>query len=216
MIDWHTIDTVLLDMDGTLLDLHFDNHFWLQHVPKRYADLHQIDFGSACEALHPHMREIRGSLDWYDVHYWSAYTQMNVMALKNEVSDLIQPRPSAIELLDFLSAKTLVLATNAHHDVVQLKLSKVPLGDYFDHIFTSHQLGAPKEQQGYWDALQHRIGFDPQRTLFIDDNADVLDSAKCFGIQHLFTIQQPDLHQPAQADNGFVAIEHFDQLMKSL
>ena len=26
MINWQQIDTVFLDMDGTLLDLHFDNY----------------------------------------------------------------------------------------------------------------------------------------------------------------------------------------------
>ena len=41
MLDWQDIHTVLLDMDGTLLDLHFDNHFWLEHLPKRYAAIHQ-------------------------------------------------------------------------------------------------------------------------------------------------------------------------------
>ena len=32
-LDWTSIDTVLLDMDGTLLDLRFDNWFWQEHVP---------------------------------------------------------------------------------------------------------------------------------------------------------------------------------------
>ena len=27
------VDLVLLDMDGTLLDLHYDSHFWLDYVP---------------------------------------------------------------------------------------------------------------------------------------------------------------------------------------
>ena len=40
MINWKNIDTVLLDMDGTLLDLHFDNHFWQTFVPLRYAQQH--------------------------------------------------------------------------------------------------------------------------------------------------------------------------------
>ena len=38
MLDWSRIDTVLLDMDGTLLDLNFDNYFWQKHLPLRYAE----------------------------------------------------------------------------------------------------------------------------------------------------------------------------------
>ena len=42
MLNWSDIHTVLLDMDGTLLDLHFDNHFWLEHFPARYSEQHGI------------------------------------------------------------------------------------------------------------------------------------------------------------------------------
>jgi putative hydrolase of the HAD superfamily len=52
MINWNNIDTVLLDMDGTLLDLHFDNYFWLTHVPQRYAEAHGIDAEEAKTRLH--------------------------------------------------------------------------------------------------------------------------------------------------------------------
>ena len=34
---WDCIDTVLLDLDGTLLDLAFDNYFWLERIPTAYA-----------------------------------------------------------------------------------------------------------------------------------------------------------------------------------
>ena len=46
-LNWNDIDTVLLDMDGTLLDRHFDDHFWLDHVPKRYADRYGMPLGTA-------------------------------------------------------------------------------------------------------------------------------------------------------------------------
>ena len=42
LIDWEEIDTILLDMDGTLLDLNYDLHFWLEHLPLIYASQHQI------------------------------------------------------------------------------------------------------------------------------------------------------------------------------
>ncbi|MEO1576619.1 MAG: HAD family hydrolase, partial [Pseudomonadota bacterium] len=34
LVAWSDIDNVLLDMDGTLLDLNFDTVFWLQVVPQ--------------------------------------------------------------------------------------------------------------------------------------------------------------------------------------
>ena len=34
---WMRVETVLLDLDGTLLDLAFDNYFWRERVPAAYA-----------------------------------------------------------------------------------------------------------------------------------------------------------------------------------
>ena len=47
MIDWNQIDTVLLDMDGIDLDLRFDNHFWLEYVPQRYAETQGLELAVA-------------------------------------------------------------------------------------------------------------------------------------------------------------------------
>ena len=71
MFDWEDIDTVLLDMDGTLLDLHFDNHFWLEYVPQRYAEQHGISLDAAKQELMQRYRQVEGTLDWYCVDYWS-------------------------------------------------------------------------------------------------------------------------------------------------
>ena len=42
MLPWFEIDTVMFDMDGTLLDLHFDNFFWLKLVPEHFSKHHGV------------------------------------------------------------------------------------------------------------------------------------------------------------------------------
>ena len=65
MIAWERVETVLLDMDGTLLDLQFDNHFWREHVPRRFAERHGLDPDSARAQVYAHYRRVEGTLDWY-------------------------------------------------------------------------------------------------------------------------------------------------------
>ena len=50
MIDWNAIDTVLFDMDGTLLDLYYDNYFWHEYLPERWGAHNGMDSQSASGA----------------------------------------------------------------------------------------------------------------------------------------------------------------------
>ncbi len=215
MPDWHEIDTVFLDMDGTLLDLHFDNFFWQIHVPHRYAEHHGLSLESARAHILPHMRAIQGSLDWYNLHYWSDYLHLDIPVLKQEVSHLIRLRPGVTDFLCWLQStdKSRVLTTNAHRDVIELKFSHVTLGPYFHQLVSSHELACCKETVEFWQALKTRIGFDGHHSLLIDDNVKVLDAARDFGIGWLLTIHQPDLKGPPQPTTNYPAVRDFHQII---
>ncbi|MCE0733622.1 GMP/IMP nucleotidase [Halomonas sp. G15] len=214
MIDWRAIDTVLLDMDGTLLDLHFDSHFWLEHLPRRYVELHQLDEATQ-EVVRSKVLHEQGTLSWYSLDYWSRELDVDVVALKREIQHLIGLRGDALDFLKWLKQAhpRVVLATNADRASLELKLPLTGLEQYLDAIVSSADLGVPKEEQAFWFALQEVEPFDPARTLFIDDNPRVLESARTFGIRHLLGIKQPDSRRPERELEEFVALDTFAAIL---
>src|SRR5207245_836849 len=69
--DWAAIRTVLLDMDGTLLDRAFDDHFYLEALPAHYAAANRMSVEAARERLVALYHAVEGELDWTDVDYWA-------------------------------------------------------------------------------------------------------------------------------------------------
>ena len=218
MLDWASIDTVLLDMDGTLLDLNFDNHFWQEFVPQRFADLHQLSLMDAKQQLQPRFKAMEGRLEWYCLDYWSAELQLDIAGLKQEVAGLIAVHPHVVEFLDAVRAagKRLLLVTNAHRGSLNLKMQKTCLQQFFDEIVSSHDFGLAKEQQGFWQTLQDKHVFEKHGTLLVDDSLAVLRSAQQFGIAHLVSISKPDSQAPAREIIEFPAVEDFRALMTGL
>jgi HAD superfamily hydrolase (TIGR01509 family) len=214
MVNWDLIDTVMLDMDGTLLDLHFDNFFWLDHLPLRYAQIHNLDLPAANAKLNADIRQYEGTLQWYCLEFWSQMLDINIRQLKEEVKHKIQIRPHVGEFLQRLRAngKKVLLVTNAHPQSLSLKIQVTQIDQWLDVIVSSHEFREPKESQKFWQELQAREKFDPERTLFIDDTVRILESAKLFGIKYLLGIHQPDSQQERRMDQ-YPAIHHFDEIM---
>ncbi|MGD8407686.1 MAG: GMP/IMP nucleotidase [Thiohalophilus sp.] len=215
MLDWNTIDTVLLDMDGTLLDLNFDTYFWTEHVPLRYAEKHAMEVEAAKQALYPVFRRIEGTLNWYCVDYWSETLGLDIAALKAEIDHLIAIHPYVTEFLDQLTllGKTTVLVTNAHPKSLELKFERTALHNHIENIVCSHEFGIPKEQQAFWQQLHIRMPYENARTLLIDDSLPVLRSAREYGIGHLLAVKHPDSQLPPKDVEEFDAVRCFSELL---
>lgn len=215
MIDWKNIQTVLLDMDGTLLDLHFDNYFWQEHVPLRYSQAHGLELEASRELLFAKFKKMEGSMEWYCVDYWSEQLGIDIAMLKEEVDHLIAVHPHVADFLEAVRAKgkRVLLVTNAHGKSLKLKMNKTRLGGHFDALVCAHDLGLPKEEVSFWDKLQQVEPFLSNHTLLIDDSLPVLKSAREYGIQHLLAVYKPDTHAPIKEVEDFMAIHHFTDIM---
>ena len=190
MIDWNAVDTVFLDMDGTLLDLHFDNHFWLEHVPLRYAQARGIAQDRASAELLALYQSREGTLEWYCIDHWSRELGLDIALLKEEIDHLIAVHPHVTDFLEALAArgKRRVLVTNAHQKSIALKMEKTRLAGHFERIICSHDLQAPKESADFWPRVQALEPFDRERTLFVDDSPSVLRAARNYGFRWLLGV----------------------------
>jgi GMP/IMP 5'-nucleotidase len=214
-IEWDDVDTVLLDMDGTLLDLNYDNVLWNERLPERYAAHHGVSTATARKTLERHFVETKHTIEHYCLDHWARLTQLNMLALHRELTHLIGFRPHAEVFIDRLRAtgRRAILVTNAHRDGLAIKDELTGLTRRLDHAFSSHDFRAPKEDQRFWIRLAEATAFDPSRTVFIDDNAAVLAAAQQYGIEKLLTVTQPDSRRPPRVELAHTAFNGFDEIM---
>ncbi len=212
--DWSEVDTVLLDMDGTLLDLRFDNFFWQEFVPRRYGEVRGIGLEQAMQELEPRFAQKRGTLEWYCLDHWSSELGINIARLKEEVDQYIEFLPDVPEFLVAVrqAGRRLVLVTNAHRDTLAVKMRRTGIGSFFDAMFTSHEIGVPKEDTDFWERLRQREPFVPERTMLVDDSLPVLRSAHSYGIGRIVAIRRPDSSRPPAQIDDFHSVDALPDL----
>ncbi len=215
---WKNIHTVLLDMDGTLLDLHFDNHFWLEHVPKRLSEKHSISLQAAKDIMAVETQQVMGTLSWYCLDFWAEKLDIDIIEAKREIEHLISIREDSLPFIDALKAsgRDVILVTNAHPDSLSLKVEHTQLDNHIDQLISTHEFSVTKESQVLWQRLQAKLGFNPEHTLFVDDSLGILKAAQDFGIKHLLAVSNPDSRQPARKISEFPSIQDYRFLLDEI
>jgi putative hydrolase of the HAD superfamily len=215
IVEWDAIDTVLVDMDGTLLDLNFDNLFWREIVPRHYARLRGMSVSAAQAALAPRFEAKVGTLAWYCLDHWTRDLGMDLKTLKREHREHIRFLPGA---QDFLASvrerrKRVCIVTNAHRDTFAVKAEHTGIDRLVDGVVCSHDFAAPKESATFWHTLKAHRPFETARTLLIEDSLTVLAAARAYGLRHTIAIRRPDSQLPPRTIVGFTAIDGVFELV---
>jgi putative hydrolase of the HAD superfamily len=188
-------------MDGTVLDLSFDNFFWFEELPRHYAARRGLDADAALDELRPRLEAVRGTLEWYCVDYWSEQLALDIVALKREHRQHIRFLPGAKSFLAYVRAlgKRVLLTTNAHPATLAMKDQQVGLSAHFDALISSHALGVPKESRDFWPRLAQSESLALAATLFVDDSPAVIAAARAARVGWIYQILQPDSTQPVRS-----------------
>jgi putative hydrolase of the HAD superfamily len=194
------IDTLLLDMDGTVLDLAFDNYFWLELLPQHLAQERGISVEVARRQMRSHTQRVLGTLQWYCIDHWSDLLALDVGAIKHDVRHLIAYLPGALEFLRLArhSGLRLIVVTNAHRRTLSIKLRQTHLERHVDAVYSSHDFGHPKESAEFWDRFEAAADVRRDRSVLVDDSPSVVEAARKAGLAATVMIARPDSRQPRQ------------------
>ena len=212
---WSAIDTVLLDMDGTLLDRHFDDYFWEQYLPEHYSLEHDLTVAEAKDELLRRYQQVENTLDWTDLDYWSAQLGLDIPELKLRINHLIAIHPYVVDFLRFCrqAGKQVYLVTNAHPKTLAIKLDRTEIGHLFHRIVCAEEVGLAKEDERFWQRLEQMLDFDRARTLLADDTEKVLRAAERYGLGVLIYVARSSSRKPASFSRRYPSIEYFNELI---
>ena len=213
--DWQKIDAVLLDMDGTLLDLHYDTYFWTEYLPLKLSLREDITLAEAQALVVPRLLQQQGTLSFYCIDYWQRIFAMEILALQREIADKITWRAGAWAFLNWLkkSGKKVIMATNAHRATIDMKFDKTGLDDFFHAVSSSHDYGVAKEEPHYWRRFAQDYQINLSQALLIDDNQQVLQAAASMGVAQCLGIRQPDSQRPPVEVGGYPVTDDFSELL---
>ncbi len=184
-------------------------------MPQAYAATRSLSIAEARVALHARLRACAGTLDWYCMDYWSRELQLDVTALHRTHARRIDWLPGAQR--DAGGTEGARQAPGAHHQLapaaLRVKDETVGVRRYFDAVFSSHEFGAAKEDERFWQRMRAVEPFDPQRTLFVDDNAAVLAAARAAGIRFVYAMCHPDSSRPPRLHPDFPGVHSVRELL---
>ena len=187
------VSNILLDIDGVLLDQNFDNLFWMEWVPEAVASSHDISLNAAKEDIYKTSKELYGTLPWYELKFWEDKYKVDLLSIADKNKSYAMFIDGAEEALKFISSldKNIFFLTNCDSRLLKIKSSQVPLLNYADGWISSVDIGEVKEDQKFWKIALEKLNIQPSKSIFFDDNINIVNSAARYGIKKTVHITEP-------------------------
>ena len=187
------VSNILLDIDGVLLDQNFDNLFWMEWVPEAVASSHDISLNAAKEDIYKTSKELYGTLPWYELKFWEDKYKVDLLSIADKNKSYAMFIDGAEEALKFISSldKNIFFLTNCDSRLLKIKSSQVPLLNYADGWISSVDIGVVKEDQKFWKIALEKLNIQPSKSIFFDDNINIVNSAARYGIKKTVHVTEP-------------------------
>ena len=112
----NTIKIISFDVDGTLVDLEYNDLVWFKEIPELVAKKKKISFEESLKLVKEEYSKLgEYNLNWYDIKYWISYFDLEVSYKKilEKYESQVKIFPDVIPTLKELRKDFILIVTTA-------------------------------------------------------------------------------------------------------
>lgn len=166
-------DLVSFDMQGSLTESAFSDHFWRELLPREYARLKGLSLAKAKQELGAQFTAM-DQYDplYYDAEYWIRHCECD--RTLREILDASEVRPTmmpgAMEALERIGAEyPMIILSATTHSFIDVELGA--LKNKFERVFSSFDdFGLAGKPPEVYEKVARLMGAEPGRCLHVGDD----------------------------------------------
>ena len=165
----------------------------MEWLPKAVAHNKGISLSDAKKDIYKTSKELYGTLPWYELKFWEDRYETNLIAIAEKNKSYAMFIDGAHEALQFIASldKKVFFLTNCDSRLLKVKSSQVPLLNFADSWISSVDIGVVKEDQKFWKIALEKLNIQPSKSIFFDDNIDIVNAATKYGIKKSVHVTEP-------------------------
>ena len=165
----------------------------MEWLPEAVAHNKGISLSDAKKDIYKTSKELYGTLPWYELKFWEDRYETNLIAIAEKNKSYAMFIDGAHEALQFIASldKKVFFLTNCDSKLLKVKSSQVPLLNFADNWISSVDIGVVKEDQKFWKIALEKLNIQPSKSIFFDDNINIVNAATKYGIKKSVHVTEP-------------------------
>jgi len=163
---------ISFDVDGTLVDLEYNDLIWFKEIPELVAKKKKVSFEKSLKYVSEEYIKLgEHNLNWYDINYWITYFKLEVSPKKilEKYESQVKIFPEVIPLLEELKKNfILIVITAMPREFLIPKMKK--LEKYFKFCFSALSDFKELKNSEIYLKISKTLNVCPEQILHIGDH----------------------------------------------
>jgi len=167
-----TLKIISFDVDGTLVDLEYNDLIWFKEIPELVAKKKKISLEKSLKYVHEEYNKLgEHNLNWYDINYWVTYFGLKISPknILEKYESQVKIFPEVIPLLEELKKNfILIVITAMPREFLIPKMKK--LEKYFKFSFSALSDFKELKNSEIYSKISQALNIHPEQILHIGDH----------------------------------------------